>query len=51
MNVRGWRIQLVTVPEYLAAIGSLATLGAVWFVAQQWRVGLERWKKSITISP
>jgi uncharacterized membrane protein len=33
----GWRMALGSFPEYLAALGSFATFGVLWFAAREWR--------------
>lgn len=39
LHSRGWRMSLGTLPEYLAAVGSLATFGVLWFTAAEFRRG------------
>lgn len=39
LHARGWRIPLGTLPEWLAGVGSLATLGVLWLAVFEWRRG------------
>jgi hypothetical protein len=39
LHSRGWRMVMGSFPEYLAAVGSLATFGVLWFAASEWRRG------------
>jgi hypothetical protein len=39
LHSEGWRPALGSFPEYLAALGSFATFGVLWFAAREWRRG------------
>ena len=39
LHSKGWRISMGSFPEYLAAVGSFATFGVLWFTAREFRRG------------
>ncbi len=39
LHSKGWRMAMGSFPEYLAALGSLATFGVLWLAVYEWRRG------------
>lgn len=39
LHSKGWRMAVGSLPEYLAALASLAIFGVLWLTASQWRRG------------